>query len=185
MEDMRKSRNARVSGASLSLFSWKFLTVSMIAVSFGLNIYLSFEKNVFNLLFANIELNQTVERLEEENAELLKENNQLKAQVRDLEKELQLFMVKVTGFVNTTGWDRFPDWELPRWPVSITFDNGIEHKVRIASGGMYRIDLQNNQTYVVKVQWANLLTTDEIKAGVFQLEASQETETEDWDLSKP
>jgi len=67
---------------------------------------------------------------------------------------LRLFMVKVHGFVNTTGWEK---WYSPTWAVSITFAaKGIQH-ICLITDRTYEIPLQNNHTYLVTVQHGNAI----------------------------
>jgi len=168
--------------------------------------FLCSEKNVYNLIenvtkLKNqvIQLNNTIYSLSRENENLIKDKEYLQSllakreeeiqtlnqRISNLENQLRLFMIKVTGYVNITGWT---PWDKP---VSITFKLGnTRYTVPLTDGARltYEIQLQNHQTYLVTLQCKNSISqiwweTEPIE---WTLEEKQQEEIEkNWDFSTP
>jgi len=180
-----------VSLISISLNVYLYQTVINQRTTINNLTYLSTEKGLFDLidnitrLQNEVEtLQQTIISLEEDNSRLLAQNTELGDEVgrlsrqeSELQRELRLFMVTVSGNVRTVNQGT--------WPISITFDNGIKHTVYVTDG-MYRISLQNSQSYKVIVRWANdankLWGGEEGEAGTIELYMDEETMTKDWEV---
>jgi len=178
-----------------SLLSVKVVTVLLFALSLPLNIYLSFGKDVFNLVATKIQLqnelnevNSEINVLRDENEELRVNMTKLENEKQRLERKLGFYMVTVNGYVNTSGWERWDlwGWDSPTWAISITFSSGGTKHITSITEGTYGISLQNNQTYSVTVQWENQAGTrgDADWEGTLELNEFQEEKERDWDLSK-